>query len=103
VTYGDTLRSEHPALWSLSFEGQFKVSPAVTADGAIRLGKFTVTDAPPTAQRDAFTRVHSCTVAQALAPTPSTPPCAAPDDVGFPARVKVKELTGELLIGNFPG
>jgi hypothetical protein len=69
------------------FDGKFLVSPAITPDGKLRFGKITIDDAV-TAQPSTFAFVRACTE---LAPTcnPQT----------FPARVKLKKLTAEVLVG----
>jgi hypothetical protein len=72
----------------LSFTGGFRISPTLTADGRLRLGKLTVDDAV-LAQQSSFSYVHACT-------STTVGQC---DDRAFPSRTKVLKLTAELLIG----
>jgi hypothetical protein len=69
------------------FAGGFKVSPAITADGKLRFGRITVDDAV-TPQSSTFAYVRSCT---------GTVTC---DPMQFPARLKIKKLTAEVLLGD---
>jgi hypothetical protein len=69
------------------FDGKFSISPAITPDGKMRFGKITVDDSV-TPQLTTFAFVRSCT---------DTATCA-PEQ--FPARLKFKKLTAEVLLGN---
>jgi hypothetical protein len=64
----------------------------VTADGRLRLGVLTAADG--SVQPTSFARITLCT---ASAPTPSTCPTAQ-----FPARLSVKQLNAEVLLGDLP-
>jgi hypothetical protein len=68
------------------FTGTFRLSPSITADGKLRFGRITVDDAA-TPQVSTFAYVRSCT------DTPCTP-------MQFPARLKIKKLTAEVLLGD---
>jgi hypothetical protein len=70
----------------MRFDGAFKMSPSITADGKIRFGRITVDDSV-TPQLSNFAYIRSCT---------GTVTC---DPQQFPARVKVKKLTAEVLLG----
>jgi hypothetical protein len=69
------------------FIGTFQMSPAVTADGHIRVGRITIDDTlvPQTSN---FSYVRACT---------NVLTC---DPQEFPARLKVKRLTAEVLVGD---
>jgi hypothetical protein len=69
------------------FDGSFRTSPAITADGNIRFGEITIDDAT-TPQPSTFAFVRACTVAVT---------CNAQQ---FPARLKLKKLTAEVLLGD---
>jgi hypothetical protein len=69
------------------FDGTFNVSPAITPDGKLRFGRMTVDDSV-TPQVSNFAYIRSCT---------GTLTC---DPQQFPARVKVKKLTAEVLLGD---
>jgi hypothetical protein len=71
----------------MRFEGTFRMSPAITADGKLRFGRITVDDAV-TPQISTFSYIRSCTVAVTC------------DAKQFPARLKVKKLTAEVLLGD---
>lgn len=71
----------------VAFAGSFRLSPAITADGRVRLGVM-VADAATIPQASSFGFVHSCTEAP--------PSCA---DQAFPARLSTVRLTAELLVG----
>ena len=70
------------------FDGTFQVSPAVTADGRMRFGRIVVDDSV-TPQTSTFAYVRACTT--------TNPGC---DPVQFPARLKVKKLVAEVLLGD---
>jgi hypothetical protein len=72
------------------FSGEFETSPAITADGHVRFGKITIDDAV-TPQLSTFAYVRACTDAVT---------CNAQS---FPARLKVKKLTAEVLLGDTAG
>jgi hypothetical protein len=71
----------------LRFSGEFETSPALTADGHVRFGKITIDDSV-TPQVSTFAYVRACT-------DPVT--CNAQM---FPARLKLKKLTAEVLLGD---
>ena len=71
----------------VSMTGKFYVSPALTADGQMRFGKIVVDDSV-TPQRSTFAYVRSCT---------NTLAC---DPMLFPARLKIKKLTADVLLGD---
>jgi hypothetical protein len=71
----------------IRFQGNIRVSPAITADGKMRLGVFEVDDSV-TPQTSTFAYVRACT---------GSAPCAA---MQFPARVKLKRLRAEVLLGD---
>lgn len=68
-------------------DGRFYVSPALTADGKMRFGKIVVDDSV-TPQTSTFAYVRACT---------NTLTC---DPQQFPARLKVKLLTADVLLGD---
>lgn len=72
------------------FDGSFRMSPAITSDGKVRFGEIDVDDAT-TPQASTFAYVRSCT---------SSPDCT-PEQ--FPARLKLKKLTAEVLLGDITG
>jgi hypothetical protein len=72
----------------ITFTGAFRVSPAITADGYVRLGTISISDAAGT-QTSSFGQIKVCT-------EPSDPTC---QPQGFTARLKLKNLTAELLLG----
>jgi hypothetical protein len=75
----------------LRFSGKFAISPSVTADGKLRFGKITIDDSV-TPQLTTFAFVRSC-----------TGPLGNCDPKSFPARLKLKKLTAEVLLGDvFP-
>jgi hypothetical protein len=69
------------------FSGEFDTSPAITADGHVRFGKITIDDSV-TPQLSTFAYVRACTDAVTCNPQL------------FPARLKVKKLTAEVLLGD---
>jgi hypothetical protein len=71
----------------LRFSGKFQMSPAITADGKTRVGRITVDDTlePQIAN---FAYVRACT---------NVLTC---DPLQFPARLKLKRLTAEVLLGD---
>jgi hypothetical protein len=85
-----------------SFDGSFRISPAITADGRIRLGVMDVVDQPATPQASTFAFLNTCTAASGVLLTdaaPASPFCTAPDLMAFPARLTPHKLSAELLIG----
>lgn len=76
----------------LNFDAVFRISPAVTADGNLRFGVLTVADG--SAQPTSFARITLCTES---APTPNTCPTAQ-----FPARMSIKQMNAEVLLGDLP-
>jgi hypothetical protein len=74
----------------LRFDGRFRMSPAITADGKVRFGEISIDDAT-TPQASTFAYVRSCT---------SSPDCTPQQ---FPARLKLKKLTAEVLLGDING
>jgi hypothetical protein len=75
----------------VTYNGSFHLSPAITPDGRLRLGRITVDDTS-TAQMSSFSYLHSCT-------TVSTSTC---NDAAFPFRFKVLKMTAEVIIGAAP-
>jgi hypothetical protein len=71
----------------MRLDGKFYVSPAITSDGKMRFGKIVVDDSA-TPQTSTFAYVRSCT---------GTLTC---DPQQFPARLKVKKLTADVLLGD---
>jgi hypothetical protein len=75
----------------VTFDGTFRVSPAITADGYVRLGTISVSDAAE-AQTSSLGKLTMCT-------QPVGTGCGTQS---FPARLKLKTLTAELLLGRIP-
>jgi hypothetical protein len=69
------------------FSGSFRMSPGITSDGHVRFGVLSVDDSV-TAQTTTFGYVRACTGQTACDPVP------------FPARLKFKKLTAEVLLGD---
>lgn len=85
-----------------SFDGSFRISPAITADGRIRLGVMDAVDQPATPQASTFAFLNTCTAGSGVLLTdaaPGAPFCTAPDLEAFPARLTPEKLSAELLIG----
>ena len=73
------------------FNGHFTISPSITPDGKMRFGKISLDDAV-SPQLSTFAFVRACTEV----PAPCNPQ-------PFPARLKLKKLTAEVLLGDiFP-
>jgi hypothetical protein len=75
----------------VAFDGRFTVSPAVTADGRMRLGVLRIADTVAAPQRTTFGLIQAC-----------TDPAAA-DGCGrraFPARTRMVSLTADVLAGD---
>ena len=70
------------------YQGTFTVSPAITGDGKVRFGKITIDDAA-TPQQSTFAFVQAC--------IDTNDPCTTAQ---FPARLKFKKLTAEVLLGS---
>ena len=83
----DTVDNSTAVQMPLRFQGNVRVSPAITADGKTRLGVLTVDDSV-TPQTSTFAYVRACT---------GSSPCAP---MQFPARLKVKKLRAEVLLGD---
>ena len=85
----------------VSFLGQMSLAPAITNDGQLKLGNITIDDTV-TPQESTFGQIYSCTLPD---PSPPSGTCSPGDGDAqpFPARVKIKKLTAELLIGDAPG
>ena len=84
----------------VSFLGEVTLSPAITNDGQLQLGKIVIDDTV-IPQESSFGQIYSCTLPD---PTPPSGTCAPGDGDAqpFPARVKIKRLTAQLLIGDAP-
>jgi hypothetical protein len=72
----------------ISFDATFKISPAVTADGRLRLGVLTVPLG--SSQPTTFARITMC-VDEAV-------PCTT---AAFPSRLSVIQLNAEVLVGDY--
>jgi hypothetical protein len=74
----------------VAFDGDFRVSPGVSADGRIRWGVVTVNDAT-SPQRTTFGMVYAC-----------TDPAAGDgcDRRAFPVRTKLVSMVAEVLVGD---
>jgi hypothetical protein len=75
----------------VAFSGRFTVSPALTADGRVRVGLLRIVDATDTPQRSTYGLIQAC-----------TDPLAA-DQCGrraFPVRTKMVSMTAEVLMGD---
>lgn len=72
----------------LRFQGKFSISPSITPDGKMRFGKISLDDAV-IPQLSTFAFVRACTEV--------APPC---NPQQFPARLKLKKLTAEVLLGD---
>jgi len=71
----------------ISFDATFKISPAITADGRLRLGALTVPAG--SVQPSTFARITMCVDEAATCTTRA-----------FPARLKVLQLNAEVLVGD---
>jgi hypothetical protein len=72
----------------ISFDATFKISPAVSADGKLRLGVLTVPVG--SAQPTTFARITMCVDENAACTTQA-----------FPSRLKVIQLDAEVLVGDY--
>jgi hypothetical protein len=89
ATPGDALTVDNSAATPMPvyYNGEFRMSPGITADGHVRFGVLTVDDSA-TPQTSSFAYVRACT---------GQTTC---DPVRFPARLKFKKLTAEVLLGD---
>jgi hypothetical protein len=69
--------------------GTFRISPALTADGHVRLAKMTIRGG----QSDSYVELHTCTDAP-----PAMPAC--PPDSTLTGRLVASTFTAEMLVGN---
>jgi hypothetical protein len=76
----------------LNFDAVFRISPAITEDGHVRFGVLTVADG--SIQPTSFGRITLCTQ-----PAAAPNPCPTAE---FPARLSVKRMSAELLLGDLP-
>jgi hypothetical protein len=75
----------------ISFDAQFRVSPAIDADGKLRFGVLTL---PPGAtQPSTFALISTCVQESSTASDPCTV-------VRFPARLMMAQLNAEILLGD---
>lgn len=74
----------------IRLDGRMRISPALTADGRVRLGKLSLDGT----QADSYVQVHSCTTGP---PPPAT--CASGSDATMEGRLMATSFTAELLIG----
>jgi hypothetical protein len=70
----------------LRYRGKFVISPSITLDGKLRFGKLTIDDAV-TPQLSTFALFRACSGVLACNP------------LAFPARLKLKKLTADVLLG----
>jgi hypothetical protein len=68
-------------------DGKFYVSPSITSDGKLRFGKIVIDDSV-TPQTSTFGYVRACTAVAICSPEQ------------FPARLKIKYLTADVLLGD---
>jgi hypothetical protein len=78
----------------VAFTGRFTVSPAVLADGRVRLGVLRIFDTSATPQRSTFGLVNVCTDPLA------SDGCARR---AFPVRTKLVSMTADVLAGDAVG
>ncbi|HET9025629.1 MAG TPA: hypothetical protein VFN64_13720 [Burkholderiaceae bacterium] len=83
----DTVDNSTAIPMPLRFQGNVRVSPAVTADGKVRLGVLTVDDSV-TPQTSTFAYVRACS---------GSAPCSP---LQFPARIKLIRLRAEVILGD---
>jgi hypothetical protein len=72
----------------ISFDATFKISPAVTADGRLRLGVLTVPEG--STQPTTFARITIC--------VDEAPTCTTQ---AFPSRLRVIKMNAEVLVGDY--
>jgi len=78
----------------LRADGRFMVTPAITADGRLRLGKLALTGT----QEQIGGSLHACTAAP-----PGLDPCdGGPDDATLPVRTQAVSFTAEVIVGTAP-
>jgi len=81
------------------------VSPGITSDGALRFGKIVIDDAVEP-QTSTFAQIFSCTQPYGVVDNDTCVPPGAGAAPGqeiaqpFPARLKFKHLTADVLVGN---
>ena len=95
------ITSSSASIIPIDLVGSFKVSPAITTDGKLRFLKVAAQDAV-IAQPSLFARLHYCREVTAVpdsSPAPATA-CAVADDATVDGRIKVRDLTFEVLIGD---
>lgn len=73
----------------MRIDGKFRISPALTADGRVRLGKFAMSGT----QADSFVRLHTCTAAP-------PPACDSTADSELDGRLTTTSFNAEMLVGN---
>jgi hypothetical protein len=74
----------------LRVAGAFRLSPAMTADGRVRLGKLAMSGP----QKDSFVQVHTCTDAPPVAGS-----CTPSADGILKGRLSATQFTAEMLVG----
>jgi hypothetical protein len=72
----------------IRLSGTFRISPALTADGQVRLGRLAIKGV----QSDSYVELHTCTDAP-----PATPAC--PPDSKLTGRLVASTFTADMLIG----
>jgi hypothetical protein len=78
----------------LRSDGGFRMSPAITADGRLRLGKLSLSGG----QEPIGGFLHTCVTAP-----PGTDPCdGGPDDLSIPVQTQAVALTAEVILGGAP-
>jgi hypothetical protein len=75
----------------IRLSGTFHISPAVTADGKVRLAKMALRGV----QSDSHVELHTCTDAP-----PASPAC--PPESNLTGRLLASSFTAEMLVGNVP-
>jgi hypothetical protein len=85
-TYDQT--SSGDPIVPITFDAQFRISPAIDADGRLRLGVLTLANST---QPTTFARISTCIEQTA------TDPCTV---VRFPARLAMSQLNAEILVGD---
>lgn len=76
----------------LRLDGAFRISPALTADGHVRLGRLEIAGA----QHASFAQLRSCTQAP-----PPVLGCALGTDGVLPSRLIATAFTADMLVGSF--
>lgn len=98
----------------VAWNGRFRIAPAITEDGALRLGKITATE-PAQPQPVTSANIWACAPSAALTgptvPTgnacteiglPLTPPMEAVGAAPFPAQLKFTSFNADVMIGSVP-